>query len=325
MSNAKTMRPSKPPSPASAFHASSVQTTKARLLARDESTKQDLLMAIEGLMRTSRLSSAHVNFHAASDDDAFVLRRARDDRGWSLREDIQYHWHNDAGWTDFEGFLAAMDHKHRKNIRQERRKVREAGITFRVVHGGEASEDDLFGLFVLDLTHVIPAGSIEPGIDITISIDGMPVGTLYSGPGGEMTATFPIPVLLKGLERIAIRTQGNPFFSYNWFDNQTEPLPTPTFVVCGVLRDDIVVIRTDPTFLPNRNFTVMMNYMGTLGTDGYVVGGFNTGPTGVTTATYAIPDGLRGLDQIQIRAEEVGGPFYSYNYFDNQTAIYCAP
>ena len=117
--------------------------TGPRLLARDESTKQDLLMAIEGLMRTSRLSSAHVNFHAASDDDAFVLRQARDDRGWSLREDIQYHWHNDAGWADFEGFLAAMDHKHRKNIRQERRKVRDAGISFRVVHGDEASEADL--------------------------------------------------------------------------------------------------------------------------------------------------------------------------------------
>ena len=174
--------------------------------------------------------------------------------------------------------------------------------------------------FPPDMTFLVTMGHMG-----TLGIDGMPVGTLYSGPGGEMTATFPIPVLLKGLERIAIRTQGNPFFSYNWFDNQTEPLPTPTFVVCGVLRDDIVVIRTDPTFLPNRNFTVMMNYMGTLGTDGYVVGGFNTGPTGVTTATYAIPDGLRGLDQIQIRAEEVGGPFYSYNYFDNQTAIYCAP
>ena len=114
-----------------------------RLLARDEATKHDLLEAIEGLVRTSGLSSAHVNFHQAADDAAFVLGQAQDDRGWSLREDIQYHWHNDAGWTDFEGFLAAMDHKHRKNIRQERRKVREAGITFRVVHGDEASQADL--------------------------------------------------------------------------------------------------------------------------------------------------------------------------------------
>ncbi len=174
--------------------------------------------------------------------------------------------------------------------------------------------------FPPDTTFLVTMGHMG-----TLGIDGTPVGTLYSGAGGEMTATFPIPVLLKGLERIAIRAQSNPYYAYNWFDNQTEPLPTPTFDICGVLRDDIVVIRTNPTFLPNRDFVVMMNHMGTLGIDGTVVGGFNTGPTGVITATYTIPAALRGLDRIQIRAEEVDGPFYSYNYFDNQTAIYCAP
>ncbi|MCL4804394.1 MAG: hypothetical protein KJ046_08855 [Anaerolineae bacterium] len=174
--------------------------------------------------------------------------------------------------------------------------------------------------FPPDMTFLVTMGHMG-----TLGINGTPVGTLYSGAGGEMTATFPIPVLLKGLERIAIRTQGNPFYSYNWFDNQTEPLPTPTFAICGVIRDDAVVIRTDPSFPANRDFVVMMNYMGTLGIDGYAVGGFNSGPTGVTSAMFSIPSGLRGLDQIQIRAEEVGGPFYSYNYFDNQTAIYCSP
>ena len=174
--------------------------------------------------------------------------------------------------------------------------------------------------FPADTTFLVTMGHMG-----TLGINGTPVGTLYSGAGGEMTATFEIPVLLKCLERIAIRTQSDPFYSYNWFDNQTEPLPTPTFAICGVLRDDVVVIRTDPTFLPNREFAVMMNYMGTLGIDGYVVGSFNTGPTGVITASYEIPAGLRGLDQIQIRAEEIGGPFYSYNYFDNQTAVYCSP
>ena len=36
-----------------------------------------------------------------------------------------------------------MDHKHRKNIRQERAKVARAGVTFRTVHGDEASDADL--------------------------------------------------------------------------------------------------------------------------------------------------------------------------------------
>ena len=113
--------------------------TGPRLLARDDGPRQALLDAILGVARNAGLSSAHVNFHDASEDAAFG-------DGWSLREDIQYHWHNDAGWTGFDAFLAAMDHKHRKNIRQERRKVRDAGIAFRIVQGDEASEADLVAM-----------------------------------------------------------------------------------------------------------------------------------------------------------------------------------
>ena len=115
--------------------------TGPRLLARDEASRHALLEAIDGFVQQSGLSSAHVNFHGEADEAVF-------DERWLLREDIQFHWHNaqsdeTPGWQDFDGFLAAMDHKHRKNIRQERRKVREAGITFRVVHGDDATEADL--------------------------------------------------------------------------------------------------------------------------------------------------------------------------------------
>src|SRR5690606_4383552 len=47
---------------------------------------------------------------------------------------------------DFDAFLGAMDHKHRKNIRQERRKVGGAGIAFRVVNGDEASDADIVAM-----------------------------------------------------------------------------------------------------------------------------------------------------------------------------------
>ena len=110
--------------------------TGPRLLARYDAAKQELLAAIDGFIEQAGLSSAHVNFHDAADEAAFG-----DD--WLLREDIQYHWRNDADWRDFDDFLAAMDHKHRKNIRQERRKVRDAGIGLRIVHGDEASDADL--------------------------------------------------------------------------------------------------------------------------------------------------------------------------------------
>ena len=113
--------------------------TGPRLLARDDATRAVLVEAISAQMRHADLSSVHVNFHTEADDAAF-------DKEWMLREDIQFHWHNAAGWDTFDDFLAAMDHKHRKNIRQERRKVHDAGITFRVVNGDDATDDDLMAM-----------------------------------------------------------------------------------------------------------------------------------------------------------------------------------
>ena len=114
--------------------------TGPRLLARRLEHRIALLDAMSDLTCTAGLSSAHVNFHTEDEDPAFPAE-------WLRRLDVQYHWRNDAGWTGFDEFLVAMDHKHRKNIRQERAKVARAGVTFRTVHGDEASEDDLATMF----------------------------------------------------------------------------------------------------------------------------------------------------------------------------------
>jgi predicted N-acyltransferase len=110
--------------------------TGPRLLARDDAHRSLLLESIVGFVRKTGLSSAHVNFHEEDEDAAF-------DSDWLPREDVQYHWRNDAGWETFDDFLAALDHTHRKNIQQERRKVREAGVSFRIAHGDEATDADL--------------------------------------------------------------------------------------------------------------------------------------------------------------------------------------
>jgi predicted N-acyltransferase len=114
--------------------------TGPRLLARDADARKALLAAIVGEARRLGLASAHVNFHTEAEDAAF-------DADWLARSDVQYHWRNGAGWRSFDDFLAAMDHKHRKNIRQERARVQRAGVTFRVLHGDEASDDDLAAMF----------------------------------------------------------------------------------------------------------------------------------------------------------------------------------
>lgn len=173
--------------------------------------------------------------------------------------------------------------------------------------------------FPPDRTFLVTMGPIG-----TLGIDGTPVGTIFSGNGESVVATFPIPANLVGLERIAIRTEAGPHYSYNWFNNQpySAPVAEPTFSICGVVRDQSVTIRTDE-FPINRPFQVRIAPNGTLGVAGDVVGTFDSGPTGVGYATYPIPPRLYGLARLAIRIEEIGGPHYSYNWFDNYTRNYC--
>jgi predicted N-acyltransferase len=110
--------------------------TGPRLLGRDDASRRALLAAAIGIARATGASSSHVNFHAESEDRVFGAE-------WLSRIDVQYHWRNVAGWSAFGDFLGAMDHKHRKNIRQERAKVANAGVVFHTLHGDEASDADL--------------------------------------------------------------------------------------------------------------------------------------------------------------------------------------
>jgi leucyl/phenylalanyl-tRNA--protein transferase len=122
--------------------------TGPRLLARNHATRRALVEAIVAMTRDAGWSSAHVNFHDAQDDAAFGPE-------WIARTDVQYHWENRAGWRDFREFLLAMEGKRRKNIRQEREKLARLGVTYRIVHGAEASEADLAAMhgFYLQTFH----------------------------------------------------------------------------------------------------------------------------------------------------------------------------
>ncbi|MCP1584099.1 GNAT family N-acetyltransferase [Pseudoxanthomonas mexicana] len=114
--------------------------TGPRLLAQDAAHRKALLTAVRDEVLRLGLSSAHVNFHAEDEDDAYAS-------DWLPRIDVQYHWRNPGHWRDFDGFLADFDHKHRKNIRQERAKVQRAGVVIRMVHGDEATAADLEAMF----------------------------------------------------------------------------------------------------------------------------------------------------------------------------------
>jgi uncharacterized protein len=81
------------------------------------------------------ISSLHALF--ASDADQALATDAK----LMLRETVQFHWSN-SGYSDFEKFLATLAQDKRKKIRAERRKVAEAGVTWRWSQGADISNAD---------------------------------------------------------------------------------------------------------------------------------------------------------------------------------------
>ncbi|NHZ63397.1 GNAT family N-acetyltransferase [Massilia genomosp. 1] len=109
--------------------------TGPRLLARDADARGALLAALVATQNASEVSSTHILY--PPEDQVKQLEAA----GFVLRSGVQFHWLN-AGYTDFDAFLATLEQKKRKNIRAERRKVRDAGVTMRRVRGADATDMD---------------------------------------------------------------------------------------------------------------------------------------------------------------------------------------
>ena len=133
-----------------------------RLLARNAAERLLLVEAVVAWCRQEKLSSLHLLFN--SDDDV----KACEDAGLMLRHTVQFHWTNKPGTTvrpepvegpvqastgsartdytqgfrSFDEFLASLSQEKRKKIRQERKKVLDAGISFRWALGKDITSDD---------------------------------------------------------------------------------------------------------------------------------------------------------------------------------------
>ena len=114
----------------------------ARLLAVDADHRALLVQGLVQWCKQMELSSLHLLF--GSDEDVAACEAA----GLMLRHTVQFHWKNEspgdsaARYTDFDAFLASLSQDKRKKIRQERRKVRDAGVTFRWARGADITEAD---------------------------------------------------------------------------------------------------------------------------------------------------------------------------------------
>ncbi len=144
-----------------------------RLLARDAATRLLLVQALVAWCGEQGLSSLHLLF--TSDVDVAACEEA----GLMLRHNVQFHWTNmaptlptargslppeganfprggpsensspatDTGdaarpFRDFDDFLMSLSQDKRKKIRQERRKVKDAGVSFRWSLGQDISPAD---------------------------------------------------------------------------------------------------------------------------------------------------------------------------------------
>lgn len=103
--------------------------------SRDD-VRKELLCAIQSQAQATGLSSAHILF--PDDEDLTALKSA----GWLIRENVQFHWQN-PGYGSFEDYLAALTQPKRKKIKAERRKVREANVSTRMIAGAEITPADL--------------------------------------------------------------------------------------------------------------------------------------------------------------------------------------
>ncbi len=125
--------------------------TGRRLLVHPEAAHPDaiaraLVAASLQLMRDARLSSLHYNF--VMEQELPLLESC----GLMRRHGMQYHWYNaDAmgqPYADFDGWLERFRAKQRANIRRERRKLHERGVTTRVVQGDAIDEALMRRMFV---------------------------------------------------------------------------------------------------------------------------------------------------------------------------------
>jgi hypothetical protein len=147
----------------------------ARLLARNAEERLLLVQALIAWCGDENLSSLHLLF--ADDEDVDACEQA----GLMLRNTVQFHWKNklsapvvttaslpeqdaapseiaatlpvqDAtpshvidtviGYKDFDDFLMSLSQEKRKKIRQEKRKVHDAGIRFKWSLGQDISNED---------------------------------------------------------------------------------------------------------------------------------------------------------------------------------------
>jgi hypothetical protein len=151
----------------------------------------------------------------------------------------------------------------------------------------------------------VPGATVAAGTQVPSIKTATPV---YASPTPRTASATIYPTLTPGPPPVIV-----PTYISGSSSNANTAFEVPT-----VVQDWTVTIQTTTYYPANNSFTVRMATYGALGVNGIVVGFTNSGKGGIFTATYNIPDALRGSDRIAIRMEGENG-FVAWNWFYNTT------
>ena len=122
--------------------------TGRRFLTRpgfEEVGKRALIQGAIQVTENNNLSSVHVTF-CTQQEAEFA-----EEMGLMVRKSQQFHWKNDS-YADFDGFLASLNSRKRKNIRKERAQAQGFGGTIQTFTGDQLKPEhwDAFWHFYQD-------------------------------------------------------------------------------------------------------------------------------------------------------------------------------
>lgn len=113
--------------------------TGRRFLARDEDLARVVPALLNGAIavaKAHRCSSIHL-LYLNEQERALVAEHGH----FAARVSTQFHWEN-AGYASFDAYLEAFRAPSRKQVRKERRKVVESGLSVRVIEGPELRDKE---------------------------------------------------------------------------------------------------------------------------------------------------------------------------------------
>lgn len=104
----------------------------------------DVLPELFSVIRRQAGEWGASGWHLLFPDDP--VRRVLESGGMHLRRDVRFEWRH-RGYTDFNDYLASLRASRRKNLKKERRRVREAGVRLRRVAGRDITDAEWDGFY----------------------------------------------------------------------------------------------------------------------------------------------------------------------------------